>query len=114
MIASKVHVKQGALRDDDICDLWRSIQNLDYLWNSAGLSFTPKIHGMLAHATDQIECLGGNGHMLEDDLGHMHQVSQKISHRTSRIKNFTQQALSHSKIESRLQKQEIIEKTMES
>jgi len=46
------------------------------LWSSAGLSFTPKIHGMLAHAVDQVESLGDIGDMLEDDLEHLHQVSK--------------------------------------
>jgi hypothetical protein len=59
---------------------------------------------MLAHAADQMECLGGIGDMIKDDLEHLHQG----------MKTTTQQALSHSKIESKLQNQEIIEKTMES
>jgi len=66
----------------------------------AGLSFTPKIHGVLAHASDQVELIGGIGDLLEDDLEHLHQMSQKISYRTGRIKNAVQQALSHSKMEN--------------
>jgi hypothetical protein len=41
--------------------LQRSIDNLNYLWSSAGLSFTPKIHGMLGDVADQIESLGSTG-----------------------------------------------------
>jgi len=74
----------------------------------------PKIHGVLAHAADQVELLGGIGDMLEDDLEHLHQMSQKISYRTSRIKNVAQQATSHSKIEAKLNNKEIIDKTKES
>jgi hypothetical protein len=88
--------------------------NGQYLWSQAGLSFTPKIHGMLAHAADQVEHLGGIDDMLEDDLEHLHQVSKKISDRTSKIKNITRQALSHSKIEATLNNKEIIEKMKES
>jgi hypothetical protein len=91
--------------------LRRSIEKLNYLWSHAGLSFTPKIHGMLGHAADQVELLGGIGDMLEDDLEHLHQVSKKITDRTNKIKNITQQALSHSKIEAKLNNKEIIEKT---
>jgi hypothetical protein len=102
------------LQDNDLSELRRAIESLDYLWEHAGLSFTPKIHGMLAHAADQVELLGGIGDMLEDDLEHLHQISKKISDRTSRIKNKHQQALSHSQMESKLQNKEIISKTMES
>jgi hypothetical protein len=59
--------------------LQTSIDNLNYLCSHAGLSFTPKIHGMLEHAADQVEHLGGIGDMLEDDLEHLHQVSKKIT-----------------------------------
>jgi len=114
LICSKNRIRQGNLQDNDLSELRRAIESLDYLWEHAGLSFTPKIHGMLAHAADQVELLGGIGDMLEDDLEHLHQISKKISDRTSRIKNKHQQALSHSQMESKLQNKEIISKTMES
>jgi len=69
---------------------------------------------MLAHAADQVEHLGGLGDMLEDDLEHLHQVSKRITDRTSKIKNITKQAFSHSKIEAKLNNKEIILKTKES
>jgi hypothetical protein len=69
---------------------------------------------MLAHAADQVEHLGGIGDMLEDDLEHLHQVSKKITDRTSKIKDITKQALSHSKIKANLNNKEIIEKMKES
>ncbi len=87
---------------------------MNYLWSLAGLSYTPKIHGILAHAADQVELLQGIGDMLEDDLEHLHQISKKISHRTSRIKNMAQQALSHSQMEAKFNNKDIIEKTRES
>ena len=52
--------------------------------------------------------------MLEDDLEHLHQVSKRITDRTSKIKNLTKQAHSHSKIEAKLNNKEIIEKMKES
>lgn len=76
--------------------------------------YPPKIHGVLAHASDQVELIGGIGDLLEDDLEHLHQMSQKISYRTGRIKNAIQQALSHSKMEAKINNKEIIDKTMES
>jgi hypothetical protein len=63
---------------------------------------------MLAHAADQVEHLGGLGNMLEDDLEHLHQVSTRITDRTSKIKNITKQALSHSKIEAKLNNKELL------
>jgi hypothetical protein len=114
LISSKIRIKQGHLKDEDMQILRTSIDNLNYLWSHAGMSFTPKIHGMLAHAADQVEHLGGIGDMLEDDLEHLHQVSKKITDRTSKIKDITKQALSHSKIEAKLNNKEIIEKMKES
>lgn len=111
IISSKVRIKQGALKDEDLHILRRSIDSLNYLWSSAGLSFTPKIHGMLAHVVDQVESLNGIGDMLEDDLEHLHQVSKRIMDRTSKIKDVTKQAFAHSKIEAKHNNKEIIAKT---
>jgi hypothetical protein len=57
-----------------------------------------------------LELLGGVGDMLEVDHEYLHQMSQKISYRTSRIKNPVQQAMSHSKMEAKLNNKESIEK----
>lgn len=78
-IASKIRIKHGNITDGDVSDLRQTIENLDYLWTLAGLSFNPKIHGILSHAADQVELLGGIGDMLEDDVEHLHQMLQKIS-----------------------------------
>jgi hypothetical protein len=53
---------------------------LNYLWSLAGLSFTPKIHGILAHAADQVEFLGGIGDMLEDIKKNSRQNLQNQEH----------------------------------
>jgi hypothetical protein len=113
LFALKIRIKQGLLTDMDTCDLRRSIGSLDYLWTLAGLSFTPQIHSVLAHVVDQAECIGGIGDILEDGLEHLHQMSHKISYRTDRIKNVSQQAFSHSKIKAKINNKEIIDKTME-
>jgi hypothetical protein len=39
----------------------------------------PKIHGVLAHAVEQVERINGIGDLLEDDLEHVHQMSKKIA-----------------------------------
>jgi hypothetical protein len=64
LICSKLQIKQGNLLFKDLSELRRAIESLDYLWDHAGLSFTPKIHGMLALATDQVEFFTGFGDML--------------------------------------------------
>jgi hypothetical protein len=89
----------------------KSIDNLKYLWSNAGLSFTPKIHGMLGHVSDKVESLGGIGDMLEDDLERLHQVSKRIMDRTSKIKDVTEQSFAHSKIEAKNNNKETIAKT---
>ena len=50
------------------------------------VEFTPKIHGILSHAVEQVERLQGIGDLLEDDLEHLHQMSKKIADQTNRIK----------------------------
>jgi hypothetical protein len=45
---------------------------------------------------------------------HLHQQSKRERERTSRLKNEVQQAISHSKMEAKLQNKEIIQKTSES
>jgi hypothetical protein len=98
LICSKIRIKRGQLKENDISELKRATQSLDYLWNSAGLSFTPKIHGVLSHAVEQVECLQGIGDLLEDDLECLHQMSKKIADRTNRIKKKDKQARSHSQM----------------
>jgi hypothetical protein len=64
LISSEIRVKQGKLKDNNLSMLRRAIGNLSYLWEQAGLSFLPKIHGVLAHAADQVELFRGIGDML--------------------------------------------------
>jgi hypothetical protein len=78
--------------------------NSDFLWRHAGISFTPKIYGVLCHAFPKMKQFGGFGDLLEDDLEHLHQMSKAISDCTSHIKNKLQQAFSHSKIKAKLNK----------
>ncbi len=47
--------------------------------------------------------------MLEDNLEDLHQTSKRISDHTSRMKNRMHQAISHSKIEAKLNDKEIRE-----
>jgi len=109
-----MRIKQGKLKENDISELKRATQSLDYLWNSAGLSFTPKIHGVLSHAVEQVERLQGIRDLLEDDLEHLHQMSKKIADRTNRIKKKDQQARSHSQMEAKRNNSEIIARTLQS
>jgi len=111
-ITSKMRLKQGHPKPEDFEVLQRAVQNLDYLWTQMGLSYTPKIHGMLGHASTQMERLGGFGDLLEDDLEHLHQTSKRITDWTSRIKSRTQQALSHSKIEAKQNHIEVRDATL--
>ena len=113
-IETKIRIERGQLKENDISELKRATKSLDYLWNSAGLSFTPKIHGVLSHAVEQVECLQGIGDLLEDDLERLHQMSKKIATRTNRIKKKNGQARSHSQMEAKLNNSEIIVQTLQS
>ena len=107
LIRSKMRMKRGTTQPSDREQLQRALANLDLLWATAGISYTPKIHSMLSHAFDQWQRLGGFGDLLEDDLEHLHQISKSISDRTSRIKCKEKQAFVHSKLEHKLNNHEI-------
>jgi len=113
-ISSKVRMKYGEPNEEDFAVLEKALQNLDFLWKSAGLSYTPKVHGVLVHALDQIKECQGIGDMLEDDVEHIHQIAAKIEARITRMKDKTRQAFVHSKIEAIQNSQEIKAKVTES
>ena len=75
--SSKLRINHGEVKEGDIMVLEQALVNLDFLWDKADLSFTPKIHGLIAHAVEQVQCLEGIGDVLEDDLEHLHQTSAK-------------------------------------
>jgi hypothetical protein len=114
LICSKLRIMRGELNINDIQLLRRARESLNYLLSKAGMSFMPKIHGVLAHAMQQAERIGGIGDLLEDDLEHLHQISKKITDQTSRIKNKMQQARSHSQMEAKLNNREIMARTIQS
>ncbi len=76
-ISSKIRMKHGDPTLDDFATFERSLVNLDCLWEQAGMNHTPKIHGVLSHAVEQMKRLGGIGDLLEDDFEHLHQTSKK-------------------------------------
>jgi hypothetical protein len=100
LISSKIRLKNQVPEEDDYTTLEKALNNLDYLWKIAGLSYTPKVHSVLVHALDQMKEFQGIGDMLEDDVEHIHQIAARIESRTSRMKNKAQQAFVHSKIEA--------------
>jgi hypothetical protein len=98
LISSKIRLKNQVPEEDDYTTLEKALNNLDYLWKVARLSYTPKVHSVLVHALDQMKEFQGIGDMLEDDIEHIHQIAAQIQSRTSRMKNKAQQAFVHSKI----------------
>jgi hypothetical protein len=47
-------MKHGKLQESDFVREEKYLKNLHYLWKQAQLSFTPKIHGLLCHAVQQM------------------------------------------------------------
>jgi len=99
-ISSKICMKFQEPGDEDYDILQKALQNLDYLWKNAGLSYTPKLHSVLVHTMEQMRECQGIGDMLEDDVEHIHQLAAKIEGCTSRMKDKFWQAFVHSKIEA--------------
>jgi DNA-binding ferritin-like protein (Dps family) len=81
--------------DKDYDILQKALQNLDYLWKNAGLSYTPKLHSVLVQAMEQMRECQGIGDMLGDDVEHIHQLAAKIEARTNRMKDKFWQAFVH-------------------
>jgi hypothetical protein len=44
----------GEAQESDFVVAEQHLKNLHYLWKQAHLSFTPKIHGLLSHAVQQM------------------------------------------------------------
>jgi hypothetical protein len=57
-------MKHGEPKEEDFEILNQSLLNLDYQWAQAGMIYTPKIHGVLSHAAEQVQRLGGIGDPL--------------------------------------------------
>ena len=83
---------RGMISEEDYETLKKTLQNLEYLWNVAGMKYTSKIHGVLFLALDQMIRLKSIGDMLEDDIERQHQIAVKIKMRTCRMKNVEQRA----------------------
>jgi len=107
LISSKIRLKNQVPVQHDYLTLEVALNNFDYLWKIVGLSYTPKVYSALAHAMDQMKELQGIGDMLDDDVEHTHQIAARIESRTSQMKNKTQQAFVHSKIEAIQNSQDI-------
>jgi hypothetical protein len=63
LISSKIWLKNQVPEQHNYLTLEAVLNNLDYLWKIAGLSSTPKVHSVLAHAMDQMKELEGIGDM---------------------------------------------------
>jgi hypothetical protein len=53
-LSSKLRLKNGEPQEDNYVMTEKALKNLEYLWKIANLSFTPKIHCLLVHATNQM------------------------------------------------------------
>jgi hypothetical protein len=62
-----MRMKHGAPTESDNEILECSLMNLDILWRQAGISFTPKIYGILCHAFQHMKWLNDFGGIFEDD-----------------------------------------------
>jgi hypothetical protein len=88
-LASKFRMKNGEPQAEDYEIAIKVLKNLAYSWKMANMSFTPKLHSLLAHAIHQMRCFDG-----------MHQISARVETRVSRMKDKDKQALVHSKMEA--------------
>jgi hypothetical protein len=99
-LTSKLRMKHGKPQESDYVLAEKYLSNLHNLWMQETLSITPKVHGLLNHAVKQMGHFQGIGDTLEDDVERIHQICARIELHVSRMKNKTQQALVHSKMEA--------------
>jgi hypothetical protein len=93
-------MKYGEPKEEDYVKADKAINDLEYLWECARLSETPKYHGIVEHAVKQMRRIGGIGDMLEDDVEHMHQISSRLEARVDRLKNRDKRILTLTKMEA--------------
>jgi hypothetical protein len=80
--------------------LERSLNNLQQLWNAAGLSYTPGFHALLSHAPQQMRKFKGFGDLLEDDVEKIHQIAGNYEAWSSRLKSASGRAVAQAKMEA--------------
>jgi hypothetical protein len=100
LISSKIRLNYNEPQPEDYSILETALDNLDYSWKIANLSYTPKILSILAHALEQMKCCQGICDMLENDVEHMHQLAARIETCTSRMTNKALEPFIHSKIQT--------------
>ena len=84
----------------------KSLSNFDKLWQSVGLSFTPKVHNLLDHDSKQMHEIGGFSDMLEDDVKLMHQTLGRFEWHLSQLTSNTRKAsMMHNKYMQQWQQQ---------
>ena len=74
-LSSKFRMNYGESKEEDYYTAEMALKNLDYLWSTATLGLTPKLHSLINHAVKQMRKLGGFGDMLEDDVEMIHQIA---------------------------------------
>ncbi len=94
-LASELRLKNGEPREEDYQVLEQYLAKLHEHWGLAKLIFTPKMHYLLNHGLEYMWHFEGISDMLEDDIEHMHQMSNRIEARDLRMKNKSQQAYVH-------------------
>ena len=100
VITAKLRIKSGNATMEDHGTLLRSLSLLKKLWDSADLSYTPKVHSLLIHAPKQMQRFNGIGDLLEDDVEKMHQIAGSFESRVARLKSATNRALAQAKMEA--------------
>jgi hypothetical protein len=99
-LSSKLRMNYGEPKEEDYNTAEMALKNLDYLWSTATLGLTPKLHSLINHAVKQMRKIGGFGDMLEDDVEMIHQIAGRFEARSSSIKSHEMRALSHAKMEA--------------
>jgi hypothetical protein len=100
LITAKLRIKSGNTTVEDHDTLERSLRIFKELWDSADLSYTPKVHSLLNHAAKQMRRFNGIGDLLEDDVEKMHQIAGNFESRASRLKSANNRSFTQAKMEA--------------
>ena len=86
-VVSYIYSVDKTFDNDHIEELERRLSLLRKAWASTSLSFTPKMHLLLDHISNQVQYIRGFKTMGEDRIERSHQTRDSIDQQLSRLKD---------------------------
>ena len=98
-VVSYIYSVDNTFDNDHIEELERRLSLLRKAWASTSLSFTPKMHLLLDHISNQVQYIRGFKTMGEDRIERSHQTRDSIDQQLSRLKDKKKKMDSQAKLQ---------------